>query len=61
MEHEIVFVVEWSFVAANVGEGFAAQYLRNEFGESSGIHRIWLVARQAANNSVVCAVAFAGK
>ena len=61
MEHEIVFVVERSFVAANVGEGFAAQYLRNEFWESGGVHRIRLVARQAANDGMVCAVAFAGK
>ena len=61
MEHEIAFVVERGLVAANVGEGFAAQYLVDEFGEGGGVHRIRLVARQAADDGVVCAVAFAGE
>ena len=61
MEHEIALVVERGLVAANVGEGFAAQYLVDEFGEGGGVHRIRLVARQAADDGMVCAVAFAGE
>ncbi|WP_255361757.1 MULTISPECIES: hypothetical protein [Eikenella] len=34
MEHEVTFVVKRGVVAANFGEGFAVQYLRDEFGEA---------------------------
>ena len=61
MEHEIVFVVERGMVAANIREGFVAQYLLDEFREGGGVYRIRLIARQAADDGVVCAVAFAGK
>lgn len=61
MEHEVAFVIKRGVVAANVGEGFAVQYLRDEFGGGGGIYCIRLVARQAADDDVVCAVVFASE